>query len=142
MTSGPLWQEMNGQPRSAADQLARADLPTSPGVYAWYREGKPVYSGRAIGAGGLRDRVWTNHLRTGNDLSRSSFRRNVCAHLGIAPTARTTIRPTVMTAVEVAPVNRWVRGCEVAWIVCETSSEAERLEKALHLEWMPPLSRR
>ena len=47
-----------------------------------------------------------------------------------------------MTAVEVAPVNRWVRGCEIAWMVCETSREAERLEKALHLEWMPPLSRR
>ena len=57
MTSGPLWQRMNGQPRRAADQLVRADVPTSPGVYAWYREGKPVYSGRAIGAGGLRARV-------------------------------------------------------------------------------------
>ena len=38
---------MNSQPRRAVDQLTRSDVPTSPGIYAWYREGKPVYSGRA-----------------------------------------------------------------------------------------------
>lgn len=47
-----------------------------------------------------------------------------------------------MTATEVKPVNAWIRGCEVAWIECQSASEAEALEKALHAEWMPPLSRR
>jgi hypothetical protein len=133
---------MNAQPRHAADQLSRREVPTKPGVYAWYRHGNPVYSGRALGEKGLQGRVWDNHLKTGNDLSRSSFRRNVCEHLGIAPTSRTTVRPTVMTVAEVEPVKRWIRECAVAWIECKTAAEAEGLEKSLLGEWMPPLSRR
>lgn len=99
--AGNLWNTMNDRPRRSARSLSGSDVPTSPGVYAWYRDGTPIYVGRAIGRDGLRGRVWKNHLQTGNDLSRSSFRRNVCEHLGIAPTSKTTIRPTVMTV----PVN-------------------------------------
>ena len=113
MDIGRLWARMNGEPRRPAAVLVGRDVPTSPGVYAWYREGKPVYSGRALGAEGLRGRVWKYHLKTGNDLSRSSFRRNVCEHLDIAPTSRTTLRPTVLTATEVEPVNSWIRECDV-----------------------------
>jgi len=101
-----------------------------------YRQGEPVYFGRALGGGGLQGRVWKNHLKTGNDLSRSSFRRNVCEHLGLAPTSRTAVRP--MTGADIEPVNRWIRECEVAWIECQPASEAMALEKALHAEWMPP----
>lgn len=133
---------MNSEPRRAAEKLAGQDIPTSPGVYAWYREGEPVYSGRAIGKTGLHERLWGNHLKKGNDLSRSSFRRNVCEFLGIAPTSTTTVRPTLMTTAEVEPVNQWIRECEVAWIECDSAPEAEALEKGLHAEWMPPLSRR
>jgi hypothetical protein len=142
MVQGNLWQRMNGQPRRAAALLTGKDVPTRPGVYAWYRQGEPVYSGRAVGGDGLHGRIWKNHLKTGNDLSRSSFRRNVCEHLGIAPTSKTTVRPTVMTAADIEPVNQWIRECEVGWIECQSPSEAEALEKALHAEWMPPLSRR
>lgn len=133
---------MNSQPRRAAEQMLSRDIPTTPGVYAWYREGEPVYSGRAIGKTGLHERIWGNHLKKGNDLSRSSFRRNVCEYLGIAPTSETTVRPTLMTGADVEPVNHWIRGCEVAWIECDSAPEAEALERALHVEWMPPLSRR
>ena len=97
MMQGNLWQRMNNQPRRSAASIARNDVPAQPGVYAWYRDGVAVYSGRALGAEGLKGRIWGNHLKTGEDLSRSSFRRNVCEHLGIAPTSTTTIRPTVMT---------------------------------------------
>jgi hypothetical protein len=142
MMHGNLWQRMNSQPRRTAGSIVRKDVPTRHGVYAWYRDGKAVYSGRALGADGLHGRIWKYHLRKSADLSRSSFRRNVCEHLGIAPTSRTTIRPTVMTASEIEPVNRWISECEVAWIECESADEAEALEKALHAEWMPPLSRR
>ena len=139
---GNLWQRMDGQPRYAAASLLGKDVPTRPGVYAWYHDGQAVYSGRALGDDGLHGRIWKNHLRTGVDLSRSSFRRNVCEHLGIAPTSRTTIRPTVMTTSEIEPVNRWIRECDVTWIECATASEAEALEKDLHAEWKPPLSKR
>ena len=142
MAQGNVWQRMNDQLRHTAASLTGKDVPTRPGVYAWYRDGEAVYSGRALGGDGLRGRIWKNHMTTGHDLSRSSFRRNVCEHLGIAPTSKTTVRPTVMTATEIEPVNRWIRECEVAWIECHSASEAEALERALHAEWMPPLSRR
>lgn len=142
MTAGPLWAGINDQPRRSAIHLSRGDIPRKPGVYVWYRDGRPIYSGRAVGKDGLRGRVWSDHLKKGTDLSRSSFRRNVCAHLGIAETNKTTLRPTVMTVSEIEPVNRWVRECEVTWIECETRSDAVNLEKALLGEWMPPLSRR
>ena len=142
MTQDDLWHRRHAQPCRAAASLTGKDIPTRPGVYAWYREGEPVYSGRAIGADGLHGRIWKNHLKTGDDLSRSSFRRNVCEHLGIAPTSKTTVRPTLMTAADIVPVNRWIRECEVAWIECQSAAGAEALEKALHAEWMPPLSRR
>ena len=139
---GNLWQRMESQPRLSAASIVREDVPTRRGLYAWYRDGEAVYSGRALGADGLYGRIWKDHLRTSNDLSRSSFRRNVCDYLGIAPTSRTTIRPTVMTAADIEPINRWISECEVAWIECQSANEAKALEKALHAEWLPPLSRR
>lgn len=126
---GNLWQRMNAQRRRAGGSLSAKDIPIRRGVYAWYHDGQPVYSGRALGAEGLRGRIWKNHLKTGNDLSRSSFRRNVCEHLAIAPTAKTTIRPTVLTATDVEPVNRWIRECDVAWIDCQSVDEARHLRK-------------
>ena len=142
MGQAAAWRRMNSQLRHRAAELSRPDVPTMLGVYAWYRDGVPVYSGRAIGEAGLQERIWGNHLKRGTDLSRSSFRRNVCEHLGIAPTSRTRLRPTVLTAEDVEPVNAWIRDCEVAWIACVSSTEAARLEQTLHGEWMPPLSRR
>lgn len=143
MSTGTLWTDMNCRLRRSATSIAEARaVPSGPGVYAWYRGGEAVYVGRAIGQDGLRGRVWKDHLRTGNDLSRSSFRRNVCEHLSIAPTSRTTIRPTVMTTTEIAPVNAWIQGCDVAWIECRTDEEATNLESRMKAEWKPPLTKR
>lgn len=105
-----------GWPRHAAASLIGKDVPSNAGVYAWYHQGEPVYSGRALGGDGLHGRIWKNHLKIGNDLSRSSFRRNVCEHLAIAPTSKTSLRPSAMTAADIEPVNRWIRECDVAWI--------------------------
>lgn len=143
MSRGTSWSTMDPQPRRGATAITGSRVvPSEPGVYAWYRDGDAVYLGRAIGEDGLRGRVWADHLRTGNDLSRSSFRRNVCDHLGIAPTSRTTIRPTLMTAADVEPINEWIRGCQIAWIECESDGAASKLESAMKAEWKPPLTRR
>lgn len=136
MMDGPLWAELGARPRKAARSLAGADLPSAPGAYAWFRERTPVYVGVAAGEGGIRERVG-KHLQLGNDLSRSSLRRNVCEHLGLASTARTRTRPTVMRAEEVALVNNWISECEVTWISCESSAAARGLEAQLKLEWKP-----
>lgn len=133
---------MDAQPRYRVAVLRRQDLPDRPGVYAWYQGGEAVYSGRATGGGGIRDRVWAYHLRTGPDLSRSSFRRNVCEELGIAKAALTRQRPPKLSAAAVEPVNRWIGSCEVTWLACRTAGEARELETDLHAEWLPPLSKR
>jgi len=44
--------------------------------------------------------------------------RNVCEHLGIAPPSVTHLRPPQPTPAQVEPVNEWIRGCDIAWIVC------------------------
>lgn len=142
MSRGPIWSLMDAQERRPARHLTATDVPTTPGVYAWYRGSGAIYAGRALGAGGLRGRVWTNHLATGLDLSRSSFRRNVCEHLGIAPTSVTRMRPSVMTSHQVGEVNQWIRDCEVAWIRCGSGPEAKALERALLNEAIPSLSKR
>lgn len=142
MPAGRLWMTMNSQPRRSASTLSKDRVPATPGVYAWYRDGEAIYVGRAVGAGGLRGRVWKEHLDTGNDLSRSSFRRNVCEHLGIAATSRTRLRPTVMETREVAQVNEWIRQCEVAWISCSSDGDAIELEDRMKHEWKPLLTKR
>ena len=139
---GPLWRQVEALPRHDSARLTRKTVPDKPGIYAWFRDGEPVYSGVAAGADGLRGRIWKYHLKTGTDLSHSSFRRNVCEHLDIAPTSKTRTRPTWMTAEDVEPVNRWIRGCEVTWLTLGSAAEAKQFERDLHSEWLPPLSKK
>jgi hypothetical protein len=133
---------MREYPRLAATALTASGVPRAFGVYAWFRAGEPVYAGRAIGVQGLRERVWKNHMATGSDLSRSSFRRNVCEHLGIADTTVTKARPTRLSVDDVTPVNDWIRACEVTWVEFDAPEAAKDFERMLLREWMPPLSRR
>lgn len=140
--NGPLWSAMNVRPRRAAHGLSGSDVPTAHGVYAWYRDDSPIYVGVAAGLEGVRGRVWKDHLSIGIDLSRSSFRRNVCELLGIAATARTSIRPSVMTVDQVTPVNDWIRSCEISWITCASAAAAADLESRMKHEWKPILTKR
>ncbi|HVE46426.1 MAG TPA: hypothetical protein VNA57_06730 [Acidimicrobiales bacterium] len=133
---------MHAQPGHRVTGFDPDVVPTQPGVYAFYRDGEPVYVGRAIASGGLQRRMKTQHLKTGNDLSWSAFRRNVAEHLGIAPSTVTKQRPPQLTEEQVAPVNDWIGGCEVRWISCATEAEATQLEIDLKNEWKPPLTKR
>lgn len=117
-------------------------LPPDPGVYAFYREGRPVYVGRSIAAGGLKRRLVTEHLRTDNDLSWSAFRRNVAEFLNVGPAAVTRQRPPRLTPEQVAPVVAWVQECELRWIACTSQAVAAALEEQLKAEWKPPLTKR
>lgn len=89
----------------------------------------------------MKSRLGT-HLDTGLDLSRSAFRRNVLEHLGIATVATARQRPTALTSEQVAPVNQWIRECELEWIECSSDQEAKLLEVELLTEARPPLNRR
>jgi len=136
------WARMHVQPGHPVAQVDTSKVPTAPGVYAFYRDGQPVYVGRAIASGGLQRRLKTQHLKTVNDLSWSAFRRNVAERLGIAPSTVTKRRPPQLTEAQVASINEWVAACELRWIACATESEATQLEIDLKHERKPPLTKR
>lgn len=106
-------------------------------MYAWFRNGQCIYVGKASD---LRQRLGT-HLRTSADLSRSTLRATVAAReLGISrATARA--RPSVVTPDQVAVVNRWLAGCDIAWITCPSAPAADELERLLRRERRPVLNR-
>jgi len=133
---------MHSERRRLGADLSKLDVPTAPGVYAWYRDGVAIYSGRAIGKMGLQGRTWGNHLKTGADFLAHRFAGTCASTSAFAPTSTTTIRPTLMTDADVPPVNAWIRECWLAWIVFPVDAEAVDFEKALHAEWLPPLSKR
>ena len=133
---------MNAQPRVRVPDVDFATLPTTPGVYAFYRDGVPVYVGVAAGKGGLRRRLQREHLDVRLDLSRSAFRRNVAEHLRVATIAQAKLRPTVMTAEQVDAVNAWIAGCEVGWMEASSAAHARLMEGELKAERRPLLTKR
>lgn len=136
---GPLWSRALAAPRRRASDLGRGDVPTHPGVYIWFRDGEPVYAGRAKGNGGLRSRL-AKHLASGLDLSHSTLRASVAVReLGVTR-AHARSRPTVMTSDQIGVVNAWLAECEIAWLVCSSVEETIALEDALIAEWRPPIN--
>lgn len=132
------WERARAAERRPVASLSRGDIPDSPGVYVWFRDGEPVYVGEAKGS--LRQRL-SAHLSKSADLSRSTLRRSVAlAELGIPRSAAAT-RPTVITAEQAAVVTTWLSECEVAWLVCDDGADAHQLEAELRSQHLPPLNR-
>ncbi len=135
------WADMHHRPRTSARLLRsaadRRRVPSTPAVYAWYREGRPVYVGKADT---LQRRVG-NHMGQGRAMTNSAFRRNVAECLGIAPATAIKSRVHRCSAAEADRVNAWIRGCELAWIPCETPSDAVALESRLKAEFRPCLTK-
>lgn len=109
---GPAWTRMLELPRVPVREIDSRSIPDGPGVYAWFRSAEPIYAGKASGSGGLRERLG-KHLGVGQDLSRSSLRRNVAEHLLSVPTSVSRKRPSFMTSDQVSTINEWIRGLEV-----------------------------
>lgn len=122
---GPAWAELLTQPRHGADDLD--GLPASPGVYAWLREGVPVYLGRAKSKRGLRSRIGADRLETETEVGRTGFRRAVAAHLGLS--VDQPLDPDGLAA-----VNGWIAACEVVWRAHPSTSEAMAAEARLRAE--------
>lgn len=78
------WSDMDVVIRRRVVNLAPEMVPSDPGVYAWYREGKRKYVGQAAS---LRARPWGNHLGQSPSLTSSALRRNVAHLLGFGSTA-------------------------------------------------------
>ena len=136
---GPLWEAMNARPRQRAAVVTEKSIPIGFGVYSWNRDSIPIYVGKASS---LSSRLWGNHLRQGQSMTNSAFRRNVAEELGIAAANAIKEGEYVPSAEDVRRVNEWVRGCEIAWIECESHDAAVQLEKDMKREWLPPLTKR
>ncbi len=119
--------------------LKQSDIPPSPGVYALYRRGRPMYVGKATSR---QDRVWKNHSGRGTGMGTSALRRNVAEHLGIATAKDIKDRIYKVTDAEASRVRRWLDGCEIAWRECETEAAAKALETAMKAEYLPPLTKK
>jgi hypothetical protein len=93
----------------AMDSTARGRLPVAPGIYAFSMVSRPtdvVRAGRATGAGGLRQRIYQNHLM-GNQSG------NLRAQL---------VRAGRCSSLEEA--KQWIRSnCEVRFVVAEYLDE-------------------
>jgi predicted GIY-YIG superfamily endonuclease len=139
MPDAPLWEVMDRMPRRSMRELRAADIPSSAGVYALYREGERMYVGKA---GCLRDRVWKNHSGRGAVMTSSAMRRNLAEHLGIATAADIKGRRYQPAPDEVARVRDWLDGCEVTWRECSDETAAVALEAAMKAERRPPLTKR
>ncbi|WIE81297.1 GIY-YIG nuclease family protein [Curtobacterium sp. MCSS17_016] len=138
---GYHWRTVIDADRYTPEEL-RQDytlIPRDPGVYCWFRNGEPVYAGRAASGGGLRKRLG-QHLDTGTDLSHSTFRAWVAVtELGLTRKAARD-RSTGVTAEQASAVTAWVDGCEVGWVPAASASEAKRFEHGLLYAWTPPLN--
>lgn len=132
----PEWQDIISRRRRLAGTVQRADVPSQPGVYAWFRGGECVYLGKASD---LRSRL-ASHLASSLDLSRSTLRSWIAVReLGLTR-EYTRRRPTVMTGEQVAVVNEWINTCELAWTTTGTKEEAAALESRLLRRWRPPIN--
>lgn len=130
------WTNLLKRPRGVAADVAKGDIPSAPGVYAWFRDVDCVYLGKASN---LRSRL-SAHLGRSVDLSRSTLRSWVAVReLGLAR-AYTRQRPSMMTSEQVAVVNAWIGACEIAWVTSVTKEEAAGLEGRLLSSWRPPIN--
>jgi hypothetical protein len=134
----PDWATLDTRPRFDAARISQSELPVGPGVYAFYRDGRAVYVGKAAS---LQARLWTNHLRRGASMTNSAFRRNVAAFLGIASSADIKARRYQPSADDASRVWGWISECEIAWIECATELDAMLLESSLKAEKKPPLTK-
>src|SRR6188472_4445975 len=99
------WADLHAAARRPARRLTKADVPFEPGVYAWYRNGRAVYVGKADS---LVRRVWANHLGNSRAIHGSAFRRNVAESLGIASAADIYTGRYTLTDAELTAVRAWI----------------------------------
>jgi excinuclease UvrABC nuclease subunit len=129
---------MDKADRISVSELRKRDIPTSPGVYALYRDAERLYVGKATS---LQGRVGGQHGGKGASMTNSALRRNVCQLLGIASAADIKARRYRTTSTDAARVSEWLQGCAFAWIECGSPAEALALETRMRAEFKPPLNR-
>jgi hypothetical protein len=136
---GSAWYVMDRHSRMKATPLATDFLPSTPGVYVFYRDGVRTYVGATRD---LLRRVHAEHLSTSASLQNSALRRSVAEHLGIASASDIRERRRQLTSAELDQITSWLQGCDVGWRETETETDAQQLAAELKNELLPPLNSR
>lgn len=132
------WATLDAATKRIPAVICAADIPAGPGVYAWYRSGKPVFVGKASS---LRSRLWRQHLGQSGSLHTSAFRRNVAESLGFGSANDIYEGRVVLDPEQLATVRDWIMGCALRWQECRSHAEAVSLEAALKIEYRPLLTK-
>lgn len=122
-------------PRAVASREHVRTAPREPGVYIWWRDGEPVYLGKAAI---LRGRLST-HRRTSTRPSQSTLRATIGALVTDQPRKVLREKGRYVEA-EALLIDAYLDGCELAWVTTETPADAAILERSLIDEWRPPLN--
>lgn len=132
------WASLRELERTPAGELDVDRLSGAPGIYAWWRDGEPLYLGEGVN---LRKRLKKHLRRTPGSVRTSTFKRSVAAELGIATRAELGKGGTrVLDETELDQVLGYLYGCEVSWALAATKADARRIERALLAEYRPPLN--
>lgn len=115
--------------RVEAAKLDLDEVPETPGLVAWFRDGVCIY----LSASSNLSRRITEHLSTSQDLTRSNLRARVAVDvLGVD-----RARARRISQEQADAVAEWLRRCDVGWLVTDRRSDAARLRTQL-LERMRP----
>lgn len=109
--------------RVEAAKLDLDEVPETPGLVAWFRDGVCIY---LSASSNLRRRI-TEHLSTSQDLTRSNLRARVAVDvLGVD-----RARARRISQEQADAVAEWLRRCDVGWLVTDRRSDAARLRTQL-----------
>lgn len=136
----PAWQwvDLDHAVKHRVCDVIAVMLPAAP-AFILVSNGPAAIHRRATS---LRDRLWKNHLSQSRSLTNSALRRNVAKYLGFGTTVALKRREITLTADQLARVDRWLRGCTLAWLVCDSAADAIDLEAQLRKEFLPHLNQR
>jgi hypothetical protein len=118
------------QPLRGVVNLRAADIPSEPGIYAWYCARRLFYVGES--RRGLRSRLWGNHLR-GNARG-STLRNKVAKSFGFPAIGPRAYGPEAEQA-----INSKLRECELRFLAVPVEAIAEA-QSGLISKLDPPMN--
>ena len=132
------WETLKSEPCHTAHELHRASIPRRPGVYAWFRQGTPVY---VDAARNLHKRLTEIDIRgwDGRGPSPSKFRPRLAAYLAQQPHGLPDDADERQ-----ARLDDWISACCARWIetapfeaACSHVDDLLMEERPLLNRWWP-----
>ncbi len=127
--SGGRWRALR-EARVPLLGLNRELVPVTPGILVLYREARVTWFGKSVN---LRGTI-ANAFAVEGPSALSPLRRSVLTTLGVTTLEALNAKRYLPTSDDHARISAWIRGCGVAWQVCDSEAEVIRLELQLQAE--------